>query len=222
MEKGVHYVSKCIYLGEADVEIGKKGDFLDTDENDGKPHLWYDFWVEDISRYKKAVFLKIRYEFFGTPDQSSFYIYDVFVNEIAISRKKADQENNYRWEYEVCATSEMLPLVRKTIKRQLKDAGLDNHFSCRINFMQAYVTKLQDEEHYVLSVKEMTKSSAVNYLPSVFTHEVFGLKKEDYEEMLADAKKVIICEVSPDGYALEIFKRMKYAIDSLEENSKDV
>lgn len=222
MEKGLHYVSKRIYLGEADVEIGKKGDFLDSDENDRTPHLWYDFWVENVSKYKKAVILKIRYDFFGTPEQNPFFIYDVFVNEIAISRKKADQEKHYRWEYEVCATSEMLPFVRKTVKRQLKEAGLDNHFSCRIDFMQAYVTKLQDEEHYVLSVKEMTKTSDVNYLPSIFTHEVFGLKKEDYEEMLANAKKVIICEVSPDGYALEIFKRMKYAIDSLEEKSKDV
>lgn len=222
MERGLHYISKRIYLGEADVEIGKKGDFLDIEDNDGKPHLLYEFWVDDISRYKKAVILKIRYEFFGTPEQCSFFIYDVFVNEIAISRKKADQEKNYRWEYEVCATSEMLPFVRKTIKRQLKEAGLDNHFSCRIDFMQAYVTKLQDEEHYVLSVKEMTKTSALNYLPSVFTHEALGLKKEDYEDMLADAKKVIICEVSPDGYAYEIFKRMKYVIDSLKEKSKDV
>ena len=61
MEKGLHYVSKRIYLGEADVEVNEKGDFLDTEENDGKPHLLYEFWVEDISRYKKAVILKISY-----------------------------------------------------------------------------------------------------------------------------------------------------------------
>lgn len=222
MEKGLHYVSKRIYLGEADVEVNEKGDFLDTEENDGKPHLLYEFWVEDISRYKKAVILKISYHFLGTREQGSFFISDAFVNEIAISRKKADQEKNYRWEYEVCATSEMLPFVRKTIKRQLKEAGLDNHFSCRIDFMQAYITKLQDEEHYVLSVKEMTKAAAVYYLPCVFSREVFGLRKDDYEKMLSDANKIVICEVSPDGSANNIFKRMRYAIDSLNENSKDV
>jgi hypothetical protein len=168
------------------------------------------------------VILNIQYKFLGTPENGAFFIHDLFVNEIAISRKKEDQDKDYRWEYEVCATKEMLPFVRKTIRKQLKDAGLDHHFKCRINFIRAFAQKLKDEEHYVLSVKEMTRSSAENYLPEVFAHELFGLKKEDYSEMLSGAEKVVVCEVPPEGSAYDVYKRMRYAIDSLEDKSKDV
>lgn len=116
----------------------------------------------------------------------------------------------------------MLPFVRRTIKRQLKQVGLDNHFSCRIDFMQAYIRKLEDEKHFVLSVKEMTRTSAENYLPEVFAHTMLDLKKEDYAEMLSGAKKIVVCEVSPEGSAYEVYKRVKYVIDSLEDKSKDV
>lgn len=220
--KDLHYTSKHIYLAEEDVEIHKQGEYIDDESNDGKPYIVYDFWVEEISRYKKAVILIIQYDFLGTPEKGAFFIRDVFINEIAISRKKEDQDKDYRWEYEVCATHEMLPFVRRTIKRQLKQAGLDNHFSCRIDFMQAYIRKLEDEKHFVLSVKEMTRTSAENYLPEVFSHTMLDLKKEDYAEMLRGAKKVVICEVSPEGSAYEVYKRMRYVIDSLEDKSKDV
>ena len=108
----------------------------------------------------------------------------------------------------------MLPFVRRTIKRQLKQVGLDNHFSCRIDFMQAYIRKLEDEKHFVLSVKEMTRTSAENYLPEVFAHTMLDLKKEDYAEMLSGAKKIVVCEVSPEGSAYEVYKRMKYVIEA--------
>ena len=221
-EEHLHYTSKRIYLDEQDIEVHGKGEYVEDESNDGLPHLSYEFGVDDISRYKKAVFLIIQYEFLGTPEIGAFFIYDVFVNEIAISRKKEDQGKDYRWEYEVCATSEMLPFVRKTIKRQLKDAGLDNHFSCRIDFMQAYIQKLQDEKHYVLSIKEMTRASAESNLPDFFTYDIEGLKKEDYAELLAGATKVTVCEVSPEGKAYDIFKRLKYVIGSLDYKSKDV
>ncbi len=86
--KELHYTSKRIYLVEEDVEVHKQGEYVDDESNDGKPYIVYDFWVEDISRYKKAVILKIQYDFLGTPEKRAFFIYDVFVNEIAISRKK--------------------------------------------------------------------------------------------------------------------------------------
>ena len=218
----LHYTSKRIYLAEEDVEIHKQGEYVDDESNDGKPYIVYDFWVEEISRYKKAVILIIQYDFLGTPEKGAFFIRDVFINEIAISRKKEDQDKDYRWEYEVCATHEMLPFVRRTIKRQLKQAGLDNHFRCRIDFMQAYIRKLEDEKHHVISVKEMSRASAEHYLPEVFTHEQLGLTKEDYSEMLSGAKKVIICEVSPEGSAYDVYIRMKYVIDSLEDKSRDI
>ena len=221
-DKELHYISKRIYLGESDIEVHGPGEYVDNESNDGLPHIGFEFWVDDISRYKKAVILRIWYEFLGTPEKGAFFLYNAFVNEIAISRKKEDQDKDYRWEYEVCATSEMLPFVRKTIKRQLKDAGLDNHFSCRINFMQAYVRKLQDEKHYVLSVKDMTRSSAEHYLPEVFAHTMLDLKSDDYSQMLEGAQKVIVCEVSPEGTAYDVFKRMKYVIDTLESKSRDV
>ena len=221
-DNDLHYTSKRITLFDSDIEVHPKGEYFDGEDNDGKPHLRYRFGVENISRYKKAVYLRIWYDFLGAPEKQAFFIYDMFVNEIAISRKKEDQNKDYRWEYEVCATSEMLPFVRKTIKKQLDDAGLDNHFSCRIDFMQAYARKRQDEEHYVLDVKEMTRSSAEHYPPEVFSHSMFDLKKEDYSEMLAGANKVIVCEVSADGTAADVFERMKYVIDSLEYTSKDV
>lgn len=218
----LHYSSKRIYLSEEDVEVHEQGVFVNDKSNDGKPYLSYEIWVEDISRYKKAVILIIQYEFLGTPENGAFFIHDMFVNEIAISRKKEDQDKDYRWEYEVCATKEMIPFVRKTLRKQLKDAGLDHHFKCQINFARAYAQKLKVEEHYVLSVKEMTKSLAENYLPEVFAHEMFGLKNEDYSEMLSGAEKVVVCEVSPDGTAYDVYKRMRYAIDSLKDKSKDV
>ena len=218
----LHYSSKRIYLGDSDVEVHDKDLYCPTDGTDNKPMLEYEFWVEDISRYKKAVVLIIHYIFLGSPEAGPFFIYDAFINEIAISRKKEDQGKDYRWEYEVCATSEMLPFVRKTIKSQLKKAGLDTHFSCRVDFMQAYVQKCQDEEHHILSVREMTKSSAEKYLPEVFPHEIQGLKQKDYAEMLGDAKKVVIYEVSPDGTTYDVYKRMRYAINSTVPKSKDV
>ncbi len=221
-DKDLHYISKRIYLSETDIEVNSLGNYVDDESNDGLPHIRFEYCVDDISRYKKAVILKMHYEFLGTPEKRAFFLYNVFVNEIAISRKKEDLEKDYRWEYEVCATSEMLPFVRRTIKKQLKEAGLDDHFSCRIDFMQAYVRKLQDEKHYVLGIKEMTRSSAMHYLPEVFENSMPDLKKEDYSEMLEGAQKVVVCEVSADGTAYDVFKRMKYAIDSLDDMSKDV
>lgn len=221
MEEGLHYYSlKEPYLVDFDMAVGTLGVFLVDDLYHGELQLYYDFWVEDTGRMKKNVYLEIRYECFGSRERAPFFIYDVFVHEIALTEK--DRKNKYRWEHEVCATSEMLPLVRKTVKRQLKDAGLDNHFSCRIDFMHAYIQKLQDEENSFLSLKEMSCFSAAGYLTEVCSHEVTGRTREDYTNMLEGSKRVLICEVSSEGKADEIANRMKYAVDSLEVESKKI
>lgn len=233
-------------LAESDVFVtGKKRFKADERIKNRNAELLFDAWIDDISKSEKEVFIYISFSFNGSRRRESFWIRDVFSRRISLS---PDAEWNYpqREVYDYQAALDLLcrinpdqegpykdePFIIDTVFTQLDNHGLASHKNSfdrqmtevlTYDLENAFKRWHDDEKNGFLGVKEMSAEEAVEYLPSVFTYASLPeLTKKDYQEMFEGANRVLLCEVSPEGYAYAVFKRMRYAIDSLRYDSKDV
>lgn len=235
-----------VRLAEGDVYVsGKKHFTVDERINNRRAELHFDAWIDDISKSEKEVFLYISFSFDGSRRREAFWLRDVFSRRINIC-PNVDGSFPQKEEYDCQATLELLcriepgqrgpykdePFVIDTVFTQLDLYGLTSHkdtfdrLLTRVlthDLEKAYKCWHDDEKNGFLDMKEMTTEEAIEYLPTVFTFASFPeLSKKDYEEMFDRAERVCLCEVSPEGNAYDVFKRMRYAVDSLGYDSKDV
>lgn len=234
-----------VRLAESDVFVTGKTHFKAGEKvNNRNAELHFDAWVDDISESEKEVFFFVSFSFSGSRRRESFWIRDVFSLRITLFPNAAG-EYPQREEYDYRATLDLIcriepgqegpyndePFIIHTVFSQLDMHNLTSHKDTFDRQMTQVLThdlenafKLwhDDEKNGFLGMQEMLPGEAIAYLPTVITHEFPKLSESDYKEMLKDAKKVILCEIFPTGNAYDIAKRMRYAIDSLEADSKDV
>ena len=237
-----------VRLAEGDVYVsGKKHFKADEKINNRSAELQFDAWIDDISKSEKEVFLYISFSFYGSRRREAFWLRDVFSRRINLC-PTVDGSYPQKEKYDCQATLELLcsrepakegqykdePFVIGTVFTQLDLNGLASHKDTFDRLLTRVLTHdlenafkrwHDDEKNGFLSVKEMSPAEAVEYLPTVFTYTTItfpDLSKEGYKEMLEGSKRVCLCEVSPEGYAYDVFKRMRYAVDSLGYDSKDV
>jgi len=65
-------------------------------------------------------------------------------------------------------------------------------------------------------------SEVVNYLPGLFKPETPWVEDNGFDDACSSAKSILICEISPNGSAMDVLKRMMLAVDVIGEGSKDV
>lgn len=235
-----------VRLAESDVLVTGKTHFKAGEKvNNRNAELHFDAWVDDISESEKEVFFFVSFSFSGSRRRESFWIRDVFSLRITLFPNAAG-EYPQREEYDYRATLDLIcriepgqegpyndePFIIHTVFSQLDMHNLTSHKDTFDRQMTQVLThdlenafKLwhDDEKNGFLGMEEMTAEEAVEYLPKVFTNaSIPKLTKKDYQEMLEGANRVLLCEVSPEGYGYSIFKRMRYAVDSLGHDSKDV
>lgn len=221
-----------MHLAEYSVSVtGKKHFKADDKINNRNAELHFDAWIDDFSKSEKDVFLHISFSFYGSRRRESFWIRDVFSRRITLI---ADADGNYpkKEDYDFQTTLEMLPIAFDVVNEQLDENNLASHkdafdrqmtevLTCEL--ASAFKCWHEDEKNGFLGVKEMSAEEAIEYLPTVFTYASLPeLTKDDYREMLEVGQKVFLCEVSPEGHAEDVFRRMRYAVDSLAYDSKDV
>lgn len=237
-----------VRLAEGDVYVsGKKHFTVDERINNRRAELHFDAWIDDISKSEKEVFLYISFSFDGSRRREAFWLRDVFSRRINIC-PNVDGSFPQKEEYDCQATLELLcriepgqrgsykdePFVIDTVFTQLDLYGLTSHkdtfdrLLTRVlthDLEKAYKCWHDDEKNGFLGVKELSPAEAEEYLLTVFAYTTFTfpeLSNEGYTEMLEGSKRIYLCEVSPKGYAYDVFKRMRYAVDSLGFDSKDV
>lgn len=237
-----------VRIYDADVYVsGKKHFTADEKINNRCAELHFDAWIDDISKSEKDVFFFISFFFYGSRRRKGFSLREVFSRRITLLPNE-DGTYPQKEEYDYQATLDLLcyvepkqkgpdkdePFVIKTVFTQSDILGLSSHkdtfdrLFARVlthELEKAFKCWHDDEKNGFLGVKEMSSAEAEEYLPTVFTYTTFSfpeLSKEGYKEMLEGSKRVFLCEVSPEGYAYDVFKRMRYAVDSLGYDSKDV
>lgn len=237
-----------VRLAEGDVYVsGNKHFTADEKINNRSAELQFDAWIDDISKSEKEVFLYISFSFYGSRRREAFWIRDVFSRRINLCQT-VDGSYPQKEKYDCQASLELLcsiepakegqykdePFVIGTVFTQLDLNGLSSHkdtFDRLLTkvltheFEKAFKCWHDDEKNGFLGVKEMSSAEAEEYLPTVFTYTTFSfpeLSKDGYNDMLDGSKRVYLCEVSPEGYAYDVFKRMRHAVDSLGYDSKDV
>lgn len=65
-------------------------------------------------------------------------------------------------------------------------------------------------------------SEVMKYLPGLFNPETPWVEENGFDDAISSAKSILICEISPNGSAMDVSKRMVLAVDTLGEGSKDV
>lgn len=221
----VHLVDYYVYI------TGKKHFKVDEKINNRNARLHYYAEINDISKSEKDVLLYISFSFDGSRRRDSFCLSDTFSRRITLF---PDADGNYpkKEDYDFQATLEMLPKAFDIVNEQLDNNKLTSHKDAfdrqmtdvlTYDLANAFKRWHEDEKNGFLGMEEMSAEEAIEYLPTVFTYvSCPELTKDDYREILEDAHRVFLCEVSPEGYAEEIIRRMRYAIDSLGYDSKEV
>lgn len=231
-QSGLYQSNSGVRIAETDVFVGQKMHFKTNEHiNNRCGELNFDAWVDDISDVEKEVYLYISFSFSGSRRREAFWIRDVFSHRITLCPNE-DSSFPKKEEYDFQVTLGMLPKAFEVVNAQLDSHGLVSHkdaFDRQMTQVLSYdlerAFKLwhEDEKNGFLGVDEMSAGEAIEYMPTIFANATFPkLSMEDYQNMFKDAKRVFLCEVSPEGYAEDIIRRMRYAVDSLGHDSKDV
>lgn len=224
----IHFQAKDTCLVEQHVKIGKMS-VPDNLKNSYSPEptiRQFKAWNETIEWLRVYIFISFIYEFEGTSNKKAFSIQDVFLRELNLEYLREDLDDDEYGEFVITETNNMFPRVLELVGKQLEENGLTEYktdFSKQLSLVDVgvfYRRRREEEKSNVLNLEECTDLSYATERLNLLIQNAW--KEESYHEFLKGANSIIICEVSPDGSANDIYNRMKDVINSLGRKDEEV